>query len=82
MATPLEKLKLEALSLTPQERATLAHLLILSLEETIEEKESEKEISDAWNMEIKNRIEAIEAGSASARSAGQVIAEIKAKYKK
>jgi len=80
MATPLEKLELEALSLTPQERARLAHILILSLEET--EGESPKAMSEAWNAEITTRIEAIESGLAKARPAAQVIAEIKAKYKK
>ena len=57
-----EKIRKQALELSHQERAELAHMLIDSLQP---EKEFESE--DAWSEELKKRIDRYEQGKRSAK---------------
>lgn len=57
-----EKIRKQALELSHQERAELAHMLIDSLQP---EKEFESE--DAWSEELKKRIDRYEQGKSSAK---------------
>jgi len=58
-----EKIKKQALELSHQERAELAHMLIDSLHP---EKESESE--EEWSEELKRRIDKYERGQSSTNS--------------
>jgi putative addiction module component (TIGR02574 family) len=62
-----EKIKKQALELSDQERAELAHLLIESLHPG---KEFESE--EAWSEELKKRIDRYEQGKSSSKSWGEV----------
>lgn len=62
-----EKIKKQALELSNQERAELAHMLIDSLHP---EKEFESE--EAWSEELKNRIDWYEQGKSSAKPWSEV----------
>jgi putative addiction module component (TIGR02574 family) len=62
-----EKIRKQALKLSGQERAELAHLLIDSLHT---EKEFESE--DAWSEELKKRIDRYEQGLSSAKPWSEV----------
>jgi len=57
-----KKIKKQALKLSDQERAELAHMLIDSLNP---EKEFESE--DAWSKELKKRVDQYEQGESSAK---------------
>jgi len=63
------------MELSPSERASLAHALILSLDDP-----SEYELTPAEEFEIQRRINMIRNGSASGRPAFEVFADIKARY--
>jgi putative addiction module component (TIGR02574 family) len=67
----------DALALSQQERAALAHRLLESLEES---PSNDPEIADAWNKEIARRVEQIKSGTAKGRPAQDVLAEIRARY--
>ena len=56
-----------ALHLPPQQRAQLAHKLLLSLEE-----QSEEEIAQAWSAEAQHRAADIDSGLATPVSAEEV----------
>lgn len=56
-----------ALHLPPQQRAQLAHKLLLSLEE-----QSEEEIAQAWSAEAQRRAADIDSGLATPVSADEV----------
>ena len=58
-----EKIREQALKLSSQERAELAHVLIDSLDPGIE-----FESEDAWSEELKSRIDRYEQGKSSAKS--------------
>lgn len=62
-----EKIRKQALKLSSQERAELAHVLIDSLDP---EKEFESE--DAWSEELKKRIDRFEQGKGSTKSWSEV----------
>jgi putative addiction module component (TIGR02574 family) len=62
-----EKIKKQALELSDQERAELAHMLIDSLHP---EKEFESE--EAWSEELKNRIGRYEQGESSTKPWSEV----------
>ena len=62
-----EKIKKQALELSDQERAELAHMLIDSLHP-----EKELESEEAWSEEIKKRIDRYEQGEISAKSWSEV----------
>ena len=61
--------------LSASERASLAHDLILSLDEP-----SDLELSPMQETEIQRRVQMVQEGTAKGRPADEVFAEIKAKY--
>ena len=61
--------------LSASERASLAHDLILSLDEP-----SDLELSPVQETEIQRRVQMVQEGPAKGRPADEVFAEIKAKY--
>ena len=65
----------QAIMLSASERASLAHDLILSLDEP-----SDFELGPAQEAEIQRRIQMVKEGTAKGRSADEVFAGIKAKY--
>jgi len=62
-----EKIKKQALELSDQERAELAHMLIDSLHP-----DQELESEEAWSKELKKRIDRYEQGESSARPWSEV----------
>ncbi len=64
------------MTLSAGERASLAHDLILSLEEA-----GAYELSPEQEAEIRKRVEKIERGEATGRPAAAVLADIEAKLK-
>ena len=70
MSTPLASLEAEALKLPPEERAALADHLLASLS-------AERDIDDAWAVEVEHRIAEIEAGRMALVPAEQAIARAK-----
>ena len=75
MTPVLQKIKNQAIALPLEERAELAHELILSLDET-----AGTDVENAWDSEIKKRVEKIKSGKAKGRPAENILAEIRAKY--
>lgn len=75
MTETAEKLKVELLQLSTQERAELAYFLLHSLEE-----EAEPDVESAWDAELTSRMQEIDDGTASGQSADQVFAELRKKY--
>ncbi len=65
----------QAMTLSASERASLAHDLILSLDEP-----SDLELSPAYEAEIQRRLQAVREGTATGRPADKVFADIKTKY--
>jgi putative addiction module component (TIGR02574 family) len=72
---PIQEIRDQALALSPSERASLAHELILSLDDP-----SAFELSPEQEAEIQRRLGSIREGTAEGRPADEVFAEIKAKY--
>jgi putative addiction module component (TIGR02574 family) len=64
-----------ALDLPPEERAELAHKLIISLDDA-----TDKGVETAWDAEIERRVEEIKSGKAKGRPAQDVLAQIRAEY--
>ena len=60
MARPLEELEREAMVLSHEERARLAHKLIVSLDE-----DTSENVDDYWRGELVRRNREIESGAAS-----------------
>jgi len=75
MSSLLQEVVNKAHNLSPEERAELAHELIVSLNDDID-KEHEK----AWDSEIERRVREIKSGTAKGRPAEDILAEIRAKY--
>jgi len=75
MSLLLQEVANRALELSPEERAELAHELIVSLNDTID-----KEVETAWDAEIERRVKEIKSGKAQGRPAEDIFAEIRAKY--
>lgn len=75
MSELLNKMKNEALSLPVNDRAKLAHELIISLDECID-----SDVNNAWEAEISRRVQEIKDGTAKGRPAEEVLSEIRAKY--
>lgn len=70
----MEKVRDEALALSASERASLAHDLILSLDNP-----ADYTVSPAQEAEIQRRVLLVREGQAQGRPAAEVFAEIKAK---
>jgi putative addiction module component (TIGR02574 family) len=75
MSELLNKMKNEALSLPVDDRAKLAHELIMSLDERVD-----SGVNNAWEEEISKRVQEIKNGTAKGRLAEEVLSEIKARY--
>ncbi len=75
MSDLLNKMKNKALSLSVNDRAKLAHELIISLDEEID-----SDVDNAWEAEIYRRVNEIKNGTAKGRPAEEVLSEIRAKY--
>lgn len=75
MSQTLERVSQEALSLSVNERASLAHALLHSID-AHQDNDSEK----AWDKEIARRVSEIESGAAVGRPAEQVFQSIKQRY--
>jgi hypothetical protein len=69
----LDELKAEAMKLSPDARAQLAHALLLSLDEL-----SEAEIEKLWLEEAIRRDEEIDTGKVKLRDAEEVFQEARA----
>ena len=80
MSLPLKQLEAEALDLSAQERAQLAHRLILSLDEDVVEDPAE--VERAWDDEIRSRLAEVEAGTAELIPAEQVFSELRARTRR
>jgi len=66
----LKELEIQAKSLSPEDRASLAETLLESLQET-----PVSEIEAAWNQEIESRVAAYDRGELKTISAEEVFAE-------
>lgn len=75
MSELLDKMTNEALSLPIDDRAKLAHELIMSLDEHID-----SDVNNAWEAEISRRVQEIKDGTAKGRPAEEVLSEIRARY--
>ena len=76
MAATVDQLAQDALTLSDQERAELAHKLLISLDGVPDEGAEE-----AWDQEIAKRVQKIRDGTAKGRPADQVFRDIKTRSK-
>jgi putative addiction module component (TIGR02574 family) len=70
-----EKLKIELSQLSNQERAELAYFLIHSLDEEVD-----GDVENAWDVELDQRMQTIQNGTASGQPASQVFTQLREKY--
>ena len=75
MSTLLHEVAGNACNLSPEERAELAHTLILSLDDSVD-----KDHESAWDSEIERRVREIKSGAIRGRPAEDILAEITARY--
>lgn len=80
MGLPLKQLETEALELPAHERARLAHRLILSLDDDIEDDPAA--VERAWEEEIRRRLAEVDAGNTELIPAEQVFSELRAHLRK
>ena len=80
MGLPLKQLEAEVLDLPLEERAHLAHRLILSLDAGMDD--DPEEVERAWEDEIRRRVAEVEAGTADLVPAEQVFAELRARKRR
>ena len=73
--TKMERVRSEIMSLSASERASLAHELILSLDDP-----TEHSLSPAQEIEIQRRLKRVREGSASGRPVAEVFADIRARH--
>ena len=71
----VEKVRSEVMTLSASERASLAHELILSLDDP-----SDYDLSEAQETEIQRRLVMVREGTALGRPAAEVFADIRARY--
>ncbi len=71
-----DDLKASLLQLSKRERAELAHLLISSLDDTID-----ADADTEWDKELDKRVQEIDAGKAIGRPAFEVLDEIEEKFR-
>lgn len=76
MSLPLERVQSEALELSPDERAALAHRLIASLDP--ESGDDPTEVELAWEKEIARRLDEYRAGRVQPVSSADVFAKARA----
>ena len=75
MSILLQEVANKAFELPLKERAELAHELIVSIDDIID-----KEVENAWDVEIERRVKEIRSGTAKGRPAEDIFTEIRAKY--
>jgi putative addiction module component (TIGR02574 family) len=71
----IQEVRSKVMALSASERASLAHELILSLDEP-----GDYDLSAAQESEIQRRLKMVREGTASGRPAREVFADIKARY--
>ena len=76
MANTLQQLTHDALELSVQERAKLAHVLITSIDEGTDD----ASISSDWDLELKRRVQEIREGKVKGIPAEEVFAKLEEKY--
>ncbi|MES0489211.1 MAG: addiction module protein [Leptospirales bacterium] len=76
MSSLLHEVANKAYTLSSDERAKLAHDLIVSLDDIPEDSQTEI----AWNVEIEKRVKEIKNGTAKGRPAEEILSEIRSKY--
>ena len=76
MAATVDQLTHEALSLSEQERAQLAHTLLRSLDSA----ENVSEVDAAWEAEITRRVERVKQGTAKGRPAEDVFHDVRTQH--
>ena len=82
MSAPLERVKAEALDLSPEERAHLAHELIESLDDLDDEAEvSPAEWERAWEEEIQRRLDEYRSGAVQPIPSSEIFAWARAQLK-
>lgn len=75
MTNALKQLAQEALTLSMEERAELAHILITSIDDPPGE-----DVALAWDNELEKRVREIRQGKVKGISAEQVFARLEEKY--
>ncbi|PSB29550.1 addiction module protein [Stenomitos frigidus] len=75
MTETAEKLKRELSQLSTQERAELAYFLIHSLDNAIDDN-----VESAWDVELTQRMQTINDGTASGEPASKVFTDLREKY--
>jgi putative addiction module component (TIGR02574 family) len=73
----LEQLAIQAITLSPEDRARLADLLLASLPD-----EADAEVDAAWEQEIQRRVAAIASGTARLIPAADIHAEARKIYQR
>jgi putative addiction module component (TIGR02574 family) len=77
MASSADDLLPDALQLPPEERARLAHKLLLSLEE----REANPDVDAEWAAELGRRAQDVVSGKVKTYDARQVIEEVRAQLR-
>jgi putative addiction module component (TIGR02574 family) len=77
MASSADELLPDALQLPPEERARLAHKLLLSLEEG----DAGADVEAEWTTELERRARDVVSGEAKTYDARQVIEEVRAQLR-
>ena len=75
MTEAAEEIKVKALRLSDKDRAELAHLLLVSHDEDVEEG-----VEAAWDAELDKRVKDVDSGQAIGRDAFEVLAEMRKQY--
>ena len=75
MTKTAETLKIELAQLPVQDRAELAHFLIHSLDEDVDDN-----VFDAWDRELTQRLAEISDGTANGEPLGKVLSELRENY--
>ncbi len=75
MKTVMKQLTRDALELSIQDRAELAHILITSIDES-----ADGDISSEWDLELKKRVREIREGKVKGIPAEEVFAKLEEKY--
>ena len=76
MSTTVEQIRSEVMGLSSSERASLAHDLILSLDNA-----ADFDLGSEHEQEIQRRVQVVREGKAAGRPADAVFADLKAKYR-
>ena len=75
MSETAEQIKGTLMTLSPEDRAELAHFLISSLDDS-----ADADVEAAWDAELECRVTEIESGQAIGKPAEEVFAELRKKY--